>query len=251
MTYLLPSPLPPLPKLSGLPALLLIQCRASQAEAELAEVRQQAEWEALRISELEHTSNVGQLMRRYEQEVQRLREQHDKERQALQQQLSQAQQQQVGAASQQQHTAAGAMAAGHHPSGPAESHVTPGSAAWAALFEEPWQQQQPEVQDAAMQTGGQEQQQQQPAWADPAILEAARLEIERLQELNEGLLESQSQGAVCFFACTVMVTLNWQAVGCIAGVLPLPTLHGTRFALHQLHAHICRFFTQLCCIPFW
>jgi hypothetical protein len=130
-------------------------CRASQAEAELAEAKQQADWQALRIAELQQTSGVGQLMRKYEAEVQRLRAQFDAERRTLQQQLAQATQQQL----QQQMQGAVSVTV---PSwaGPSPQPGMPDTAAWAELFEEPSQQLAAELQDAWAQTEGGAQQQQ-------------------------------------------------------------------------------------------
>ena len=182
--------------------LFSLPCRAIQAEAELAEALQQADWQALRIAELQQTSSVGQLARKYEGEVQRLRAQFDAERRSLQQQLAQATQQQLQQQQQQlqqvaqQQTRGAALAATSCWAGPSPQPAMPDSAAWAELFEEPSQQPAAELQDAWAQTEGSAQQQceQLEAWADPTLLETARAEIERLQEVNASLLDSQTQG---------------------------------------------------------
>ncbi|KAL4452473.1 hypothetical protein ABPG75_008135 [Micractinium tetrahymenae] len=179
------------------------EARASQAEAELADARQQAEWQALRINELEQTSSVGQLMRRYEAEVQRLRAQHESELRDLHDQLGQARTQQAEQQAQwlQQVQQPQRMVASSLPDQASNTPAGLDSAAWAALFEEPSGSPlaaASELQDACVQTEHpqqEEQKQQQPA-ADPALLEAARLEIERLQQLNAGLLASHSQVAL-------------------------------------------------------
>lgn len=59
------------------------------------------------------------------------------------------------------------------------------------------------MRDACIQTEDSGEQQQQPEWADPLLLEAARLEIERLQAVNATLLESQAQGG---WFCIPLVT---------------------------------------------
>lgn len=58
------------------------------------------DWQMLHIAELEHTSNVGQLMRKYETEMQRLQAQIDAERKDMQEQVMQARQQQLHTAMQ-------------------------------------------------------------------------------------------------------------------------------------------------------
>ncbi len=130
---------------------------------------------------------MGQLMRKYEGEVQRLRAQFEADRRELQQQLAQARQQ--------------AAAAAVPPATPAPAptqavglpqQASQNSAAWAALFDEPEisQSAPAEVWDACVQTEPAEE------WADPALLEAARLEIERLQHVAAELLESQTAGGM-------------------------------------------------------
>lgn len=140
--------------------------------------------------------------------MQRLRTQHDADRRDLQQQLA--------AARQQAAEAAAVAAAAAAPSQQATARLPPAqqqqpsldnSAAWAALFEDPSQQEPPEVEDVAVQTDeGSLQQLQQPVGADPALLEAARLEIERLQDVNADLLASQTQGEAAA-ACARMLLL--------------------------------------------
>lgn len=170
-------------------------CRASHAEAELADAQQQAEWQRLRIAELEQTSSTGQLMRRYEAEVHRLRGQHAAELGTLRDQLARAREQPGGVQSQQAQQAQQNAA----PTTSEEDAGTPpglDSAAWAALFEEP-----PgsplaapaELRDECVQTEQAQQEQAQHA-ADAALVEATRLEVERLQQLNAGLLASHEQG---------------------------------------------------------
>lgn len=64
------------------------RCCALQAEA--AEHRQHAEWQAQRIEELQHSSSAAQLMRKYDLELQQLRAQFEQERRQLQAELAQA-----------------------------------------------------------------------------------------------------------------------------------------------------------------
>lgn len=144
----------------------------------------------MRITELEATSSVGQLMRKYEGEVQRLRAQFEADRRELQQQLTEARQQVAAAAAP---PAAPAVA-------PVQSigllqQASQDSAAWAALFDQP-ESSQPAVEmwDACVQTEESSPSQPDQEWADPALLEAARLEIERLQHVAAELLESQAAG---------------------------------------------------------
>lgn len=120
---------------------------------------------------------MGQLLRKYEGEVQRLRAAWEADRRELQQQLAAAAQPQQQASAQ-----------------PAAMQQQPSldSAAWAALLEDPSQQPAPQLQEAGAQTEAEEEQQ--PARADPALLEAARLEIERLQDVNASLMEAQARG---------------------------------------------------------
>ena len=162
--------------------------RAASAEAGVVDARQQAEWQALRISELEQTSGAGQLMRRYDAELGRLRSAHEAELAGLRQQLAQQQHHQQ----QQQQPAAAAPAACS--SQPAGEPAGLDSAAWAALFGEPSQQAPADTHDAAAQTDAQAAASAGTSEADADLLEAARLEIERLQELNEGLMESHAAG---------------------------------------------------------
>lgn len=164
----------------------------------MAEARQQADWQSLRIGELQQTSSVGQLMHKYEGEVQRLRAQFDAERRSLQQQLAQAQAAQATVHQQQpwqQGQSDGQVTTSGWPAPPANP-VMPDGAAWAELFEEPSQQAAADLQDAWVQTEGSGGQQRQElnAGADPALLKAARREIEQLQEVNVSLLQSQTQG---------------------------------------------------------
>ena len=134
---------------------------------------------------------MGQLMRKYEGEVQRLRAQFEADRRELQQQLAEARQQMAAAA------APPAVPAVP----PAQSvgllqQASQDSAAWAALFDQP-ESSQPAVEmwDACVQTEeSSPSQQADQEWADPALLEAARLEIERLQHVAAELLESQAAG---------------------------------------------------------
>lgn len=169
-------------------------CRASQAEADLADARQQADWQSLRIGELQQTSSVGQLMRKYEGEVQRLRAQFDAERRSLQQQLAQAQA--AKAPLHQQQSWQQAQGSGQGTVSGWAAPTIPDGAAWAELFEEPSHHAAADLQDAWVQTEGSAGQQRQELndGADPALLEAARREIEQLQEVNASLLESQTQG---------------------------------------------------------
>lgn len=188
---------------------LCLVCRASRAEAEVADAHQQAEWHRLRIAELEQTSSVGQLMRRYEAEVQRLRTQHAAELHALRDDLARARKQPAALQPQQAQQAQQPTAS----TAPSQAASTPpglDSAAWAALFEEPSGSPLAavaELRDACMQTEQAQQEQMQHA-TGPGLLEAARLEIERLQQLNSGLLASHAQGeaparaACCSPSCT-------------------------------------------------
>lgn len=147
------------------------------------EARQQADWSTARIEELQQSFAVGQLLRKYEGEVQRLRAQHDAERRDLQQQLAAAQQ----AATE---PAPATPAAAAQPG--AQQLASVDSAAWAVLFEDPSQPAAVEVADAWVQADVEAA----PAavGADPALLEAARVEMERLQGVNAQLLASQQHG---------------------------------------------------------
>ncbi|KAI3438302.1 hypothetical protein D9Q98_000736 [Chlorella vulgaris] len=164
--------------------------RVSATEADLAEARQQMDWQTLRIAELQQSSGMGQLMRKYDSEVQRLRTQFDAERHSLKAQLVQAQAQAKQHQQQQQQSEYNS-----------NSNLPQlDSSAWRALFdeEEPSQQLATKVHSASTQTEAGEEQQQVHSGGDPALLlEAAQLEIERLQELNSGLdaslLEMRSQ----------------------------------------------------------
>ncbi len=149
----------------------------------------------MRIAELEQTSSTGQLLRRYEAEVHRLRGQHAAELGALRVQLARARKQPGGVQSQQAQQAQ-QMAVSTTPDEDAGTPPGLDSAAWAALFEEP-----PgsplaapaELRDECVQTE-QAQREQAQREADATLLEAARQEVERLQQLNAGLLASYEQG---------------------------------------------------------
>lgn len=151
------------------------------------------DWQTLRIAELQQSSGMGQLMRKYDSEVQRLRTQFDAERHSLKAQLVQAQAQAKQHQQQQQQSEYNS-----------NSNLPQlDSSAWRALFdeEEPSQQLATKVHSASTQTEAGEEQQQVHSGGDPALLlEAAQLEIERLQELNSGLdaslLEMRSQGGL-------------------------------------------------------
>lgn len=81
------------------------------------------------------------------------------------------------------------------------------AAGWAALFDDPSASSQPagpEVQDSGAQTeecGSWHGQQQPEAWVDPALVEAAQLEVQQLQAVNADLLDAQLRG-------------EWDAVRC-------------------------------------
>jgi hypothetical protein len=161
--------------------------RALGAEQAVAELRQQANWQAERIAELEQTSNLGRLVRRYEAEMQRLQAQFDAERRDLQAQLAQSQT--TARLSVQPSSPAAAL---FDPccddALPAERCRVPDMSAWKALFDdEQSDRQHPELQEASCQTDPIQ-------MINPKLLKSAQKEIEHLQALNAGLLMAQTEG---------------------------------------------------------
>lgn len=64
-------------------------CRCDVLEVEVGELRQHSDWQAQRIQELQ-SSATGQLVRKYDAEMQRLRAEFEAERRQLQADLAQA-----------------------------------------------------------------------------------------------------------------------------------------------------------------
>lgn len=151
------------------------------------------EWQKQRISGLEQAGST-QRVRKYDVELQTLRAEYEEEQRRLQEELAAAKltlrQQNERQREQQQ------WQQEQHPIGmtqyvpPTSTHrilttQQAGAGAWADLFDEP-----PRFQDGSVQA--------EDAGclsaAEQQLLLAAQVEMERLQELNAALLESQKEG---------------------------------------------------------